>query len=749
MIRIEISGQVQGVGFRPHVYKLAKQLNLRGEVYNNENGVVIHLDTSREKADDFAKRLASSPPISAVIDLMSVHESSVKKEFSNFSIIQSSTKKKINTPLTPDLALCSRCRSEIDDPTNRRYQYPFTTCVDCGPRYSITDKFPFERHHTTVRNKSMCEVCNDEYDSFSSIRFHSQTNTCSMCGFTLKYRSHSTEINGDVERILKEIKSDILRGWIVAIKNTNGYILCCDASNPKAVTTLRARKRRPHKPFALLYPCVERIEEHYHLSLPERECLQSPQAPIVVLKDKLTISSHIAKKHIAPDTDYTAVMLPHSSLLHLIMKHIEKPMVATSANIHGSPIIYTEKGCHEGLCDVADSFLHNSLDISFPQDDSVVKFQDKNLNFIRRSRGFAPNALSVKPSTDLQILAMGGMLKSAFCFIPNERVYVSPYLGDLSSYDVFCRYRQTIDRYIKLFDTEPELILTDLHPEYPSTQLGQKMAKGSSISIKQIPHHEAHLMSVIGENNLLTEPEPILGVIWDGAGMGTDGSIWGGEFFMYHNFDTRRVAHFDSFEWIAGDKMSRSPNLSLLSTLPKEERRLIKNKFSENEYHIYTRLLENNQLKTSSVGRIFDAVACILNLIEKPTYEGQAAILVEHCALQSAEAPTDYLSDCSATALPTHQLISTLLNEKQKGVSKPHIARSFIFTMARRILSIANHYHIKKIACSGGVFQNHLLIKLLRNLCEKHKISPFFNINFASNDENISIGQYFHYSIKK
>ncbi|MGB6038211.1 MAG: Sua5/YciO/YrdC/YwlC family protein, partial [Cryomorphaceae bacterium] len=416
---IVLSGQVQGVGFRPFVFNLARKNRLKGWVCNSSHGVLIHINSSEEEAKDFlASVLEGAPAISEIL------ESSLKQipseTLSDFEIIASKKEDRVDIPLTPDFAICDSCKTEIRDPDNRRFGYPFTTCTNCGPRYAVTTKFPFERAHTTVEPFQMCGVCQSEYDDPTNRRFHSQTNTCTDCGVHLKL-SDAKGANLELEQsqILRKAAELILKGSILAIKNTNGYLLCCDSNNEEAIAELRRRKRRPTKPFALLYPSIEDIKTQFTLSQFEEAALVSSTAPIVILNPKR--EAKLAKSQIAPGLNRLGVMVPSSALLTLLMDEVQIPIVATSGNIHGSPIISIEAEALELLSGLADYFVHHNLDISFPQDDSVLCFADDQPIVLRRSRGMAPNYLSHKHSVRTRVLAMGAHLKSSFTFLPNAQ----------------------------------------------------------------------------------------------------------------------------------------------------------------------------------------------------------------------------------------------------------------------------------------------------------------------------------------
>jgi hydrogenase maturation protein HypF len=743
--KIIITGQVQGVGFRPFVFRLAKKHQLNGEVFNNELGVIIHLNSSDAQLNSFLKELLQNPPGSSII-ISHVFKTIENKLFSGFKIIKSKQQSQLNLPLTPDFAICSDCKSEIEDPDNKRYKYPFTTCVNCGPRYAITKKFPFERENTSLSEFTMCDNCLAEYENPENRRFHSQTNSCPVCGIHLELIDNiGNKLGIDQKEIIQKLAELLSEGQIIAIKNTNGYLLCCDANTEKAIQTLRKKKRRLSKPFALLYPNLELIKSHFSISNTEEIALASSVAPIVILPIQKQINS-LKLDLIAPNLKQMGVMLPSSALLELLMIAYQKPIIATSGNVHSSAIHSNNVEAQQELSKIADYIVHHNLDIQFPQDDSVFKFSEEQQIILRRSRGMAPSYLDYHPKNGEAILAMGAHLKSTFAFVPNQQLYVSQYFGNLDNYDVLKRVKNTILQYIDLFETQPETILIDSHPLYQSSQLGKELTTQWNAKCIEIQHHKAHFASVLGEHYLFQSKEKILGVIWDGTGWGEDNSIWGGEFFMYENHKIDRLTHFEYFNWIANDKMAQEPRLSLLSLLNKKERVSIREKFTETEWNVYIKTIQAAALKTSSVGRLFDAMASLLGLLDISTFEGEAAMLLEQCAVNYKQ--TDYLNlleDIEYDKVPSQIIIQNSKVQLSKGDSKEKIAASFIYTLMKCIISIAQKNHIKIIACSGGVFQNAFLAKHLHFLTVNTDIMLIINRKLSGNDENISFGQLMYY----
>ena len=741
--KIQVGGQVQGVGFRPFVFNLAQKYQLKGTVSNNANGVLIYVNGTSEELMNFMEDILEKVPDAAIIQSHAMEEIE-SLEFENFSIAPSQKRVKIAIPLTADFTICNSCKKEIQDPSNLRYQYAFTTCTQCGPRYAITQKFPFERAHTTMNQFTMCENCVIEYENPKDSRFHSQTNSCEDCGITMQLLSNSGEpVSAENEKaILSTVASFLKDGAIVALKNTSGYLLCVDATNPEAVKKLRERKQRPTKPFALLYPNMEKIHEAFQVSSYEQKALESRVCPIVLLDAKQQTREHLAEE-VAPGLDRYGVMLPSSALLTLLSIEAQIPLVATSGNIHGSPILSSEKEARAKLNAVADYFLSHNLEIVFPQDDSVMHFADKQQILLRRSRGLAPNLMGYTPKTSEKILAMGAHLKSTLAFTPNGHTYVSPYFGNLDSYEVLQRYTDTLQRYTQLFEELPEVVLVDKHPAYQSTILGKELAMNWKVPVVGVQHHKAHFASVLAEHDLFETKKSVLGVIWDGTGLGDDGMIWGGEFFVYRNHQMERRAHFEYFDTLAGDKMAKEPRLSLFSLVNSEAE--VEDKFSKAETKIYQKLKENSKLKTSSVGRLFDAVASSLDVLDVSTYEGEAALLLENLAWQYQGECIDLLESKSFKNVPSKAIMERLIALKNKGESKAKLAASFIYTLARAVIKMAKTFDISIIACSGGVFQNRFLVKVLRDMARNNGFTLYFNQEVSSNDENIALGQLAYY----
>ena len=748
---ITISGRVQGVGFRPFIFNLAKKLQINGFVTNCEKGVLIQAQADENRIEIFFEEIKIQKPFSAQITSSQIKEFKSIESFEDFYIKPTAPNLLIDIPLTPDFAICESCSDEILNKKNPRYYYPFTTCTQCGPRYTITKKFPFERINTSINEFVMCENCAQEYKNSSDIRFHSQTNSCPNCGIKLKFTTHLGEILSETNtEIFKIIGQKLALGYIIALKNTAGYVLICDATNEAAVKELRVRKRRPSKPFAVLFKNTKEIYNYLYLNELEEKTLSTTEAPIVILslKNKL----NLAQNQIAPNMETIGAMIPNSGMLQLVLENIEKPIICTSANFHGSPICSSEKEVITILKDVADYFLHNSLNVLHPQDDSVMKFSEKHSRkiILRRSRGFAPNLLDFElPKNEEKILCFGSDLKNTITILPNRNCYVSEYIGDLDNYDTYLRYEKTIDDFLGIFSFEPEIVLFDSHPKYVSSRLAESFVHSENqIQYKKIQHHKAHFAAILGEKKLWNSEEKILGIIWDGIGYGDDGQIWGGEFFEYQNNAMNRMGQIDYYPWVLGDKMSKNPKISAVSI--SDSNTFFREFFDDNEWTIYTKTISNPSIKTSSMGRLFDAVGFVIGFHQTISFEGEAAMYLEKIAQKLFSSNEyeleDYLENeiIINNTIPTKILFERIIEEKTNAIAIEKIALNFHYTLIKSVEKIAKSNNFRKLAFSGGVFQNALLVDLIVEFLSKD-FELHFHENLSPNDENISFGQLNYY----
>lgn len=743
---IHITGLVQGVGFRPFVHKLAIQKNINGYVQNGLDGLHIYCDAIEQAIDEFYKQLIEHPPTLAIISShqMEPVERIIEK---GFFIQKSSLENEVQMLLTPDICLCDDCRREIRSATNRRYQYPFTTCVNCGPRYSITTAFPYDRENTTMHGLAQCETCSKEYTDTENNRYHSQTNSCPDCSIKMHlFDQDAEEILCDQNNYISLLVKALQEGKILAVKAVGGYLLMCDATNEKIIVTLRHRKKRPSKPFAILYADIEMLCADLAVSPSEITLLKDKSAPIVLCGLKKFPENGICTEQIAPGLHSIGAMLPASPLLQLIADKFGKPLIATSANLSGSPIIYDDEAAINWLHTIADFTLTFDRKIVAPQDDSVVQLSKRGKKIIlRRSRGLAPNYYPVKiKNLPDNTLAMGAELKASFTVARNKLLFVSQYLGDQESVESQDSYDTALKQVSDLLGFAPEHILADKHPRYHVSEKGLELSQKFAATYTSIQHHEAHFTAVMAENKLMDQQEPVLGIIWDGAGYGLDGNIWGGEIFVYDQGEIKRTAHLKYFPQLLGDKMSKEPRLSALSILKNTPlaQNLIRKHFAEKEWDYYLQLLHQpHTVSTSSMGRLIDAVACLLGLKPVCSYEGESAMLLEALAKKCHSHSYDYYNIPLVDAvLDWSVLINELIHDWFQKEANEVIAWKFFYSLAKAIARISNHFFIDKIAFSGGVFQNALLVDMIIEVLQ-HKRELYFHIQLSPNDECISLGQ--------
>lgn len=755
---IHIQGRVQGVGFRPFVYRVARSRGLRGWISNTKDGVHIEILAENERQiSELCDHIGSSCPPQARIEKLD-YQIVPFQESGSFEIRMSSNSGIATMPLTPDFAICEECKSDLFDPHNRRYQYPFITCTNCGPRFSIIHQVPYDRELTTMESFQMCRACSDEYNNPVDRRFFSQTNSCPDCPVELElYHANGQRIEGDQESIIRYVSRAILKEKIVAVKGIGGYLLMADATSSPAIITLRRRKKRPTKPFALMYPSVKDTANDVIIHELILENWKSPECPIVLCTAKQSSWFGIKKELIAPGLNRLGIMMPYAPLFLLLLREIKGPVIATSGNITDSPILYRDQEALAALSDMADYILVNNREILIPQDDSVIQFSpfQRQKIILRRSRGMAPSMAPPPILNDFKesLLAMGAMLKSTFGVFHQDRLYISQYLGNTGTLSSQENYEKVIDHLARVLDFRPSKILVDLHPDYPSTLLGENLSERFNIPLHAIQHHEAHACAVLGENNLL-DRENVLCVIWDGTGLGHDHQIWGGEFFRYRNQTLDRIAHWDYFDHLAGDRMSREPRLSLLSLISKEPalHELVRSKFSPDEFSNFLRVISRNSLKTSSAGRLFDAVASLLGFADFNSYEGEAAMYLEAKAMEAYETNPDfdlYYEVVDEDPLNIQELIRLIGRDlQQKKLDREFIALKFHVSMVKCIERIALRYGLGHLAFSGGVFQNALLVDLIiRDLGCKFEL--FFHKELSPNDESISYGQLMKYYVSE
>ena len=722
-LRITLRGAVQGVGFRPFVYRLATEMSLPGWVLNSSSGLVVEVEGSPDELRRFEQRIELERPKASVI---TTRESAwlPLQGFTKFEIHHSESDSAKSVNVLPDLATCDDCRREVFDPANRRFQYPFTNCTNCGPRYTIVVDIPYDRPNTTMREFVLCPACREEYENPANRRFHAQPNACPVCGPRLSGKT--------TDGTIADTAAALLRGEIVALKGIGGFQLLADARQPAAVARLRQRKHREEKPFALMMPSIEMAHEYCEIAPAEQELLESQAAPIVLLRPKngTDIAWNVA--HCSP---YLGVMLPYSPLHHLLMRQCPFPLIATSGNRSDEPIAIANEEATIRLKDIADHFLMHDRPIVRACDDSVVRLTRGRAGILRRARGYAP--LGIRVAKELPpVLAVGGHLKNTVAIAVGNDIFLSQHIGDLETLEARHAFERAIDDLCRLYSFKPEAVVCDLHPDYASTQWAEK----SGLPIIRVQHHQAHVAACAAENNV---DGPYLGISWDGTGYGLDGAIWGGEFFRVDANKYERVAHLRPFGLPGGDAAVREGWRSAASFLfevlgPDGDIPELSTGKSRLDDAKLRYMLRNgiNVVPTTSVGRLFDAVASITGLAQQNRFEGQAAMLLENeiGALRTEEAYPLSSGDWGP-------LIAEVLNDQRKGVSAPIISARFHNALVNWVVEVATTVGLKQIVLSGGVFQNRYLTERAVLVLESRGYVVHTHQRVPPNDGGIALGQ--------
>ncbi|MDM5271133.1 carbamoyltransferase HypF [Sulfurovum sp. zt1-1] len=728
---LHISGIVQGVGFRPYVYSLALRYGLYGFVQNDGQGVVIEVEGEEEKLDLFFKTLYKELPPLARIDSIEKKETNHLKKEQTFSIIESrSTIKK--ALVSPDISLCDACLAEFNDTTNRRYGYFAINCTHCGPRYSIIKTVPYDRASTSMDRFTMCHQCEAEYIDPANRRYHAQPISCYECGPTLTlYDNLNREIK--TENIPQFVSSLLQEGAIIAIKGLGGFHLMCNAYDDNSVSKLRQRKSRPSKPFAVLFPTIDSIEGHAMITSSDRTMIQSKEKPIVLVQKK---ENTPLSKYIAPLIDRIGVMLPYTPLQFLLFKYFKNPLIATSANLKSEPIVYTKEMLFEKLGKVVDYVLDMDRDIVNAVDDSVVQLIDKRPMFLRLARGFTPCSFHLPFKVDKHILAVGAEQKNTIALAFDDQVILSPYIGDLVSLDAMEYFERTLETFKRFYDFSPEMIVCDKHPSYTTTF----WAKEQKLPLLQVQHHHAHILSVLFEQNIHT---PVLGIAFDGTGYGDNGTLWGGEFLrIEQDYSYTRVSSFKPLVLLGGNKAIQEPRRIALSLafdvmdLSEIKQSRLAKHFTPKELELLDQAYQKQirTIDTSSVGRLFDGVASLLDIVQILSFDGESGLKMEQ--YYDPDIPDFYHFYIENGIIYYDEMIKALFYEhnQARGVSM------FMNTLIEIIITIA-HTQKLPLVFSGGVFQNKVLVEKLVQRLRQEKITYYFPQYIPPNDSSIALGQ--------
>lgn len=753
-LRLVVRGLVQGVGFRPFVYRLATSLNLPGWVRNSTDGVHIELEGDGEKLAEFVRRLRAETPPHARIDNVETQTLALAG-YSRFTVQQSDNGSADRCALIlPDIATCGECVAEIVDPANRRFRYPFTNCTNCGPRFSIIESLPYDRANTTMRVFPMCDECREEYENPENRRFHAQPNACPNCGPHLELWEDNGAVLARHDQALLDACALIRKGSIVALKGLGGFQLLADAGNDEAVQRLRQRKARRDKPFALMYPAAEAVGEHCLLSKKEQELLLSSESPIVLLRrgPGADRGPHGVSRHVAPGNPYLGAMLPYTPLHHLLLAELQSPIIATSGNRADEPICIDERDALARLRGIADFFLVHNRPIARQMDDSIVQFVAGREMVLRSARGYAPATVQLKTSVPNR-LAVGAHLKNTVAVSSGRRVFMSQHIGDLTTKQAHEAFTREAASLAAIYDLKPQRITCDQHPDYHSTAF----AADSGQPVTRVQHHFAHVLSCMAEYGL--QP-PVLGVSWDGTGLGTDGTIWGGEFLRVADGGFERVAHLRPFSLPGGDKAAEEPRRSAIGVLYEifgdelfaMQHLASTQAFRDSELEILRNMLQRrlNTARTSSAGRLFDAVASITDLCQMSDFEGQAAMALQFAAEDGETTEAyDYCwrDSCLPVILDWQSMIRGILQDVQESVAVSTIAAKYHRTLMKMILAVAGQTGIQNVILTGGCFQNRLLAEQSISALRAAGFEPYWHQRIPANDGGIALGQIYQATI--
>jgi hydrogenase maturation protein HypF len=762
--QILVRGTVQGVGFRPYVFSLARKRALRGRVFNDTSGVVIEVEGEGRAIEQFVDEISASPPPRAQIESVECREWLDAADYSDFRIVESAAAGAKFTPVSADIATCRDCLRELFDPRDRRHRYPFINCTNCGPRFTIVEGVPYDRARTTMRDFEMCRVCRAEYENPFDRRFHAEPVACPACGPRLwLMAAPGSEVK------LNPVSEDdavaccrllLLDGKIVAIKSLGGFHLACDALDAGAVARLRGKKYREDKPFALMAASVEIVRRFCFVSEAEEELLLSERRPIVLVERKPEADIPSA---IAPGVRTLGFMLPYTPLHYLLLDGLDRPLVMTSGNVSDEPICYEDEDAARRLNAIADYFLLHDRRIHMRTDDSVARVQSGREMILRRSRGYAPAPIKTSFQFKSQILACGAELKNTFCLARGNQAFISHHIGDLENAETLRSFTEGIEHFKRLFDLRPEVVAYDLHPEYLSTKyalaLGEHATLGEHTALGEhagsplrigVQHHHAHIASCLADNQVEGE---VIGVAMDGLGFGSDGKLWGGEFFVADFSEAERIAHLDAIPMPGGAKAIREPwrmaavylhramgdgfldlNLPFVNHLDRRAWATLRRMIAAGV----------NSPETSSMGRLFDAVASLLGLRNAINYEGQAAIELETIADRGVTDRYEF-EIADGGVIKADVLIRRAVDDLLDGRPASEVSAKFHLAVAQLIVSVArdtrDRRRLNRVALSGGVFQNMFLLERARQMLAAEGFEVLTHSRVPANDGGISLGQ--------
>lgn len=737
-INLRISGLVQGVGFRPSLYRLASSLHLKGRISNTSEGVIAVLEGSSREIEVFLKSLPKVIPPQAKIHAMEIEECSLQN-FRDLKIEKSEGGEKLSVDPLPDLAICRDCERELFDPTNRRFLYPFIACTSCGPRFSYILKLPYERESTVMKYFSLCPDCEKEYNSPEDRRFHAEPIACPRCGPRLSFLDHLGRVLSERYRAILDCAQALQKGAIVALKGLTGFHLLVRADNVDSIVRLKEKKGRKRKPFAVMFKDESQLREYVEVSEEDILLLRSEKAPILIVKSKGKLPEVLAE-----GLNCLGVFLPYTPLHKLLLDKIDFPVVATSGNIAGEPLIFEDNEALSKLSGIADFFLLHNRPIVRPLDDSVIKKRKYGYIPIRRSRGYVPSPIVLKKTSGKCVLAVGAQERTTFSLLIDNRLIISQHLGDLDTFESQRNFERIIKDYLQLYGVAVELIVSDLHPDYFTTKWAKGFAQKLGIPHIQVQHHYAHVLALLAEKGIIPE-RPILGIAWDGIGFGLDGTLWGGEFLLIKGRNFERLYSLRPFRLLGGERAIKDTKrvaLSILFEIFGEEIKHLDlpflRKLSDKELNILFHMWKSglNSPITSSVGRLIDAVSALLGISYENSYSGESAMKLE--ALYDEKELGSYPFEIKDHTINWTPTILGLLEDR--GDLKRRASR-FLNTLSEIALAVAQRVGVTDIALTGGVMMNAPLVDRMEESLRREGFQVLIHREIPPNDGGISAGQ--------
>jgi len=747
---IQIKGIVQGVGFRPYVYKKALQYQLKGWVMNTGKGVIIDVEGSPSVLETFIKDVVHNPPSLAQIREVKVEAVAELKQYTKFEIIMSQDKDCKDALVPPDVSLCDDCKREIFDSKDRHYSYPFTNCTNCGPRFTIVKDIPYDREQTTMQEFEMCTSCKEEYGNPLNRRFHAQPVACPICGPKVELvDKQGVPIELDQGDIFKTVRRILKEGHILALKGLGGFHLACNAKDFRAIEKLRQRKRRPHKPFAAMARDLKVVKGFCKVNKEEEIAITAPSAPIVIL-DRLNLSDSENREsflpdNLAPGIGTLGVMVPYTPLHFLLFDEQLDFLLMTSGNISNLPLVKDNLEALEQLGAIADYFLIHNRNIYNRCDDSLVRVINGEPSYLRRSRGAVPQALELPiEKAEVAILGTGSEMKNTFCLLKGNSAYMSQHIGELQFLEGMVNYRESLDNFAKLIDVDPAVVGYDMHPGYQVTKLAQELPMAQRIPVQ---HHHAHMTACMAENNL---DEAVIGAILDGTGYGTDGNLWGFEIFAGNYEDFTRIAHLDYIPLPGGERAIKSPWLTAVAYLIKSlqdgrERagRIFTDKAEELEL-ISKMIAQNiNSPLSSGCGRVFDAVSALMGVCRESSYEGQAAIELGELVIDGVL--DSYSFKLNKGVISFKSLFREIVGDLEKWIDQRVIVTKFHNTIVNMVVGGVElaraQTGLSKVVLSGGTWQNEYLLLHATQALENRDFSVYSHSKVPCNDGGLALGQ--------